>query len=116
MARHQQEQASFEWTTARRAEANADGGVAPAARARPRTTRGRLARLAEGEVRSASPVAWLTADEATAHLGLPTRKALYAAVARGQVPAHRLGRRRLRFNRGELDSVLGRLHESTGVR
>ena len=116
MARHQQEQVSFEWTRVGRAGAAADGGVAPAARARPRTTRGRPARLVEGEVRSASPAAWLTADEATAHLGLPSRKALYAAVARGQVPAHRLGRRRLRFNRGELDSLLRRLHESTGVR
>jgi excisionase family DNA binding protein len=58
---------------------------------------------------------WLTADEATAYLGLPTRKALYAAVARGQVPARRLGRRRLRFNRVELDALLGGLAKSTGV-
>lgn len=29
---------------------------------------------------------WMTADEAAAHLGLPSRKALYAAVARGQIP------------------------------
>ncbi len=59
---------------------------------------------------------WLTADEAAVHLGLPSRKALYAAVERGQVPAHRLGRRRLRFRQDELDSLLGRLPESTGVR
>ena len=59
---------------------------------------------------------WLTADEATVHLGLPSRKALYAAVERGQVPAHRLGRRRLRFRLDELDSLLGPLPESTGVR
>ena len=116
MARHQQEQASFEWATVRRAVANADGGVPPGARERHRTTRGRLRGPAKVEVRSASPAAWLTADEATAHLGLPSRKALYAAVARGQVPAHQLGSRRLRFSRGELDSLLGRLHESTGVR
>jgi excisionase family DNA binding protein len=50
---------------------------------------------------------WLTADEATAYLGFPTRKALYAAVERGQVPAHKLGRR-LRFSRAELDALLGR--------
>jgi excisionase family DNA binding protein len=116
MARHHQEQASFEWTGAGRAEANPDGGVATAVRAKLRTRGGRVAGLAGVELRSASPAAWLTADEATAHLGLPSRKALYAAVARGQVPAHRLGRRRLRFRRGELDSVLGRLHEPTGVR
>jgi excisionase family DNA binding protein len=59
---------------------------------------------------------WLTADEAAAYLGLPTRKALYAAVARGQVPAHRLGRRRLRFRLDELDGLLAGLRESTGVR
>jgi excisionase family DNA binding protein len=50
---------------------------------------------------------WFTADEATAYLGFPTRKALYAAVERGQVPAHKLGRR-LRFSRTELDALLGR--------
>jgi excisionase family DNA binding protein len=48
---------------------------------------------------------WLDADEATAYLRLPTRKALYAAVARGTVPAHRLGRR-MRFLRPELDALL----------
>jgi len=50
---------------------------------------------------------WLTADEATAHLGFPSRKALYAAVERGQVPVHKLGRR-LRFRRAELDALLDR--------
>jgi excisionase family DNA binding protein len=59
---------------------------------------------------------WLTADEATTYLGLPTRKALYAAVARGQVPAHRLGRRRLRFKLDELENLLGQVHEAGGVR
>jgi len=58
---------------------------------------------------------WLTADEATAYLGLPTRKALYAAVARGQVPAHRLGRRRLRFKLDELENLLGQVREVGGV-
>lgn len=48
---------------------------------------------------------WLTADEATAYLKLPSRDALYQAVCRGQVPAHRLGRR-LRFRRPELDATL----------
>lgn len=49
--------------------------------------------------------AWMDADEAAAFLRL-TRKALYAAVARGQVPAHRLGRRRLRFRRADLERLL----------
>lgn len=59
---------------------------------------------------------WLTADEATAYLGLPTRKALYAAVARGQVSAHRLGRRRLRFKLDELENLLRQVHGAGGVR
>jgi excisionase family DNA binding protein len=50
---------------------------------------------------------WLTAAEATGYLGFPTRKALYSAVERGQVPAHKLGRR-LRFRLEELDALLGR--------
>ena len=48
---------------------------------------------------------WMTADEAAAHLGLPSRKALYQAVRRGQVPVHRFGKR-LRFSRTELDDAL----------
>jgi len=50
----------------------------------------------------APPPAWLDADEATTYLRLPSRKSLYSAVARGTVPAHRLGRR-VRFRRAELD-------------
>jgi excisionase family DNA binding protein len=52
-------------------------------------------------------VRWLTATEATGYLGFPTRKALYCAVERGQVPAYKLGRR-LRFRSEELDALLGR--------
>ena len=48
---------------------------------------------------------WLTADETVIYLGLPSRKALYQATRRGQVPVHRLGRR-LRYRRGELDAIL----------
>lgn len=48
----------------------------------------------------------MTADEATAYLGYRTRGALYQAVRRGIVPAHRLGARRLRFRRSELDAEL----------
>jgi excisionase family DNA binding protein len=48
---------------------------------------------------------WMTAEQAAAHLGLPSRKALYQAVRRGQIPVHRFGKR-LRFNRTELDSAL----------
>jgi excisionase family DNA binding protein len=50
---------------------------------------------------------WLDPDEAYRYLSLPTRKALYQAVRRGQLPAHRLGKR-MRFNRAELDDLLFR--------
>lgn len=52
--------------------------------------------------------AWMTADEAAAYLGYRTRAALYQAVRRGIVLAHRLGARRLRFRRSELDAELAR--------
>ncbi|HEU4384685.1 MAG TPA: helix-turn-helix domain-containing protein [Anaeromyxobacteraceae bacterium] len=52
--------------------------------------------------------AWMTADEAATYLGYRTRAALYQAVRRGIVPAHRLGLRRLRFRREELDAELDR--------
>jgi len=51
------------------------------------------------------PTDWLTADEAVAYLRFPSRDALYQAVHRGQLPAHRIGRR-LRFRRSELDARL----------
>jgi excisionase family DNA binding protein len=50
---------------------------------------------------------WLTATEAASYLGLPSERALYQCVRRGQVKAHRLGRR-LRFRGAELDAVLSR--------
>ncbi len=49
---------------------------------------------------------WLTATDAAAYLGLPSRRALYMAIRRGQVPVHRLGRR-MRFDPRELDQALG---------
>lgn len=48
---------------------------------------------------------WLTVDETVRYLGLPSRRALYQAVRRGQLPIHRMGRR-LRFRRAELDEAL----------
>jgi excisionase family DNA binding protein len=107
MAEARTEQVSFGWSTDPGADARAapvpacPRESAPVAR-RPRQG-AREPRFDTEERRSR----WLTADEATAYLGLPTRKALYAAVERGQVPVHRLGRR-LRFSRSELDALLGR--------
>jgi excisionase family DNA binding protein len=48
---------------------------------------------------------WMTAEQAAEYLGLPSRKALYQAVRRGQIPVHRFGKR-LRFSRAELDRAL----------
>jgi excisionase family DNA binding protein len=48
---------------------------------------------------------WLTAAEAADYLRLPTTRALYKRVERGQVPAHRWGRQ-LRFARREIDALL----------
>jgi len=67
----------------------------------------------QGDAPSAAPsrrsaeAVWLTADETVRYLGLRSRMALYQAVRRGQVPAHRFGRR-LRFRRSELDEALAR--------
>jgi excisionase family DNA binding protein len=49
---------------------------------------------------------WLTPAQATRYLALPSRRALYQAVRRGHLPVHRLGKRRMLFNRAELDRVL----------
>jgi excisionase family DNA binding protein len=103
------QQASFDWNpdpSAAAEPSRVHASPPPATpveappRSRPATKRVRFD-TAERRLR------WLTADEATLYLGLPTRKALYAAVERGQVPAHRFGRR-LRFKPDELDSVFGR--------
>ena len=53
-----------------------------------------------------SAVAWLSSDEAVKYLALSSRKALYQAVRRGDIPVHRLGKRRMRFHSAELDQVL----------
>jgi excisionase family DNA binding protein len=49
---------------------------------------------------------WLTASEAAEYLRLPTTRALYKRVERGQLPAHRFGRQ-FRFRRRDLDALLG---------
>jgi len=52
-------------------------------------------------------MSWLTADQVVAHLNFPSRKALYQAIRRGQIPSHRLGRR-LRFSLAEIDKCITR--------
>jgi excisionase family DNA binding protein len=107
MAGTRAEQVSFGWGSDPAAEAAA----APVPARPPESTPvARTPRPAAREPRFNTEerrLRWLTADEATAYLGFPTRKALYAAVERGQVPAHKLGRR-LRFSRSELDAILRR--------
>jgi len=51
---------------------------------------------------------WMNADELAEYLSLPSRKAVYQAVRRGEIPAYRLGEKRLRFRRDEIDEMLGR--------
>lgn len=48
---------------------------------------------------------WLSAESAAEYLCL-SRKALYEAVRRGELPAYRFGKKRLRFRREELDALL----------
>jgi excisionase family DNA binding protein len=48
---------------------------------------------------------WMNADQVAEYLALPSRKAVYEAARRGEIPCYRLGRR-LRFRREELDAVL----------
>ena len=80
---------------------------------RRRAVAGATSILAQAERFAADdPVEWLGAGAATHYLGLPSRKALYQAVRRGQVPVHRLGPRRMRFRRVELDEVLERGRQS----
>ena len=48
---------------------------------------------------------WLTAAEAAQYLRLPSTKALYQRVARGQMKTLRLGRQ-MRFRRRDLDALM----------
>lgn len=55
--------------------------------------------------RTPAPSEWMTSAEAAQYIRIPTVKALYQRVARGQVKSYRLGRQ-LRFRRGDLDSLM----------
>ena len=95
MAEKRAQQESFDWATQRSETADPAQTLASPSKPTPISTNPRRARRVQPSV-ALSDGRWLTADEATLYLGLPTRNALYAAVERGQVPAHRFGRR-LRF-------------------
>jgi excisionase family DNA binding protein len=51
---------------------------------------------------------WLSQAEAAEHLGI-TDRTLRRMVARGEVPAYRLGPRLTRFDQGDLDAALRRV-------
>ena len=53
--------------------------------------------MSKSDVTGAATPEWLSTEEAVEYLRFPSRDALYQAVQRGQVPAYRLGSRRLRF-------------------
>lgn len=55
-----------------------------------------------------NPSTWMNAEAAAQYLRLPSRKALYQAVRRGELPVHRFGRR-LRFRQEELDRAILRI-------
>ena len=94
-------QVPFEWSPETSSDRTRIAGRRPVPRARAKRSAAADADLDTEDTR----LRWLTANEATVHLGFPSRKAFYAAVERGQVPAHKLGRR-LRFRRSELDALL----------
>lgn len=64
---------------------------------------------------SGGDLEWLDVGAAVRYLALPSRKALYQAVRRGQIPMHRLGKRRMRFRRAELDQVLERGRQASAL-
>jgi excisionase family DNA binding protein len=66
------------------------------------------ARTADQALSKSPEAETMTAGEAVTYLRLPSIRALYQAVRRGQVPVHRLGSRRMRFYRAELDALLAR--------
>ncbi len=68
---------------------------------------GRNAAAPAARERNTEHSVWLTAEDAVQYLGLCSRMALYKAIRRGHLRAHRLGRR-LRFRRSELDDALDR--------
>jgi excisionase family DNA binding protein len=48
---------------------------------------------------------WLTAAELADYLKM-SRKAIFAMVARREIPFSKLGKRRLRFSKAEIDAML----------
>ena len=53
----------------------------------------------------------MDAEEVVRYLKLPSRRAVYQGVRRGEIPAYRLGKRRLRFRRDELEKLLKKSNE-----
>lgn len=58
---------------------------------------------------------WLTQAEAAEHLGV-TDRTLRRMIARGELPAYKLGTKMTRINEADLDACLRRIPTSGGVR
>jgi excisionase family DNA binding protein len=54
-------------------------------------------------VRADAEDTWFTVEEAAEHLSL-TEDALRQLLRRGRIPSHRIGERRIRFSKAELDN------------
>lgn len=62
----------------------------------------RIAIALDQRLNQPTTTAWLTAAQAGAHLGM-TEDAIRGLVKRKQIPVHRTGSGRVRFERAELD-------------
>ena len=56
---------------------------------------------------------WMTAEDVMGYLRLPSRNIVYQMVREGQIPCYRLGERRLRFKRSDLDDLLEQNRSTT---
>ena len=62
-----------------------------------------LKRVLQQVVTSSAADRWFTVEQAAEHLSM-SEDALRQLLRRGRVPAHRIGERRIRFSRAELDA------------
>ncbi len=58
----------------------------------------------------------LTTEDVRRYLALPSKAAVYAMVRRGELPALRVGRRRIRFRTSDVLAVVRPLPEQEGGR
>lgn len=78
-------------------------GVVSARRLRRDDARRRQLKDTEDAANDRGP--WLNAEQTAVYLALPSAKAVYQAVRRGEIPVYRFGKR-LRFKSDDLDDLL----------